>query len=108
MQYFAMHKLEHANIVVKTYSNERLSTLGKFKVNVKYGDKDYSDLTLYVIQGNGVNLLGRNWLQFITLNWAEIFRIRNGVNDTSCKNVRSNTVIWYKNMQQYSVNNWEQ
>ena len=92
-KYFAMHKLEHANIVVKTYSNERLSTLGKFKVNVKYGDKDYSDLTLYVIQGNGVNLLGRNWLQFITLNWAEIFRIRNGVNDTSCKNVRSNTAL---------------
>ena len=60
--YFGSYELNNTDIVVKTYSNQRLNMLGKFSVNVKYEGKTWPKLVLYVIQGNGVNSLGRNWL----------------------------------------------
>ena len=37
-------------------------------VNVKYG-RQQNQLPVYVVKGNRPSLLGRNWLQKITLNW---------------------------------------
>ena len=63
-------KLLPTNIKVKTYSNEPLYVLGKLKVkvNVKF------TLYIYVIDGNGPSLLGRDWLNVIKLNWNDIFK----------------------------------
>ena len=36
---FTSYKLGKADLVVKTYSNQRLHVLGKFNVQVKYEDK---------------------------------------------------------------------
>ena len=40
-------------------------------VNVKYG-KQQHQLPVYVVNGNGPSLMGRNWLQKITLNWKSL------------------------------------
>ena len=47
--------------------------LGQLTVDVKYGDYE-GTLTLYVVEGKGPCLLGRdcNWLQYIRLDWANI------------------------------------
>ena len=45
--------------------------LGQMSVNVRYGD--YNGIhTLYVVKGSGPCLLGRDWLQNIQLDWANI------------------------------------
>ena len=91
--YFGSYELNNTDIVVKTYSNQRLNMLGKFSVNVKYEGKTWPKLVLYVIQGNGVNLLGRNWLFVIKLNWSNIFQHRNLNSNISCQNVKTNTAL---------------
>ena len=58
---------------VRTYANELLKVLGKLITNVSYDNKIYNRLPLYVINGSGVSLLGRNWIALMRLNWGNIF-----------------------------------
>ena len=48
-----------------------MPVLGQLTVNVRYGDYSGSH-TLYVVKGSGPCLLGRDWLQYIRLDWANI------------------------------------
>ena len=41
-------------------------------LTVRYQSQCVTGLSLIVVKGHGVNLLGRNWLRRITLNWSEI------------------------------------
>ena len=50
-------------------------------------------MTLYVIQGDGVNLLGRNWLYNIKLNWQNIFQNKKYESDKCCKSMKCNTTL---------------
>ena len=52
---------------------ETLKVLGKLIIDVSYENKIYNRLPLYVIKGSGVNLLGRNWMALMRLNWENIF-----------------------------------
>ena len=54
-----------------TYSGEQLKLAGQILVNVKYGRQQHQ-LPVYVVNGNGPSLMGRNWLQKITLNWKSL------------------------------------
>lgn len=54
-----------------TYSGEMLKVVGETEVLVSYGDQQ-AELLLVVVEGDGASLLGRNWLQHIRLNWAEV------------------------------------
>ena len=72
--YFQYEQLHNNNVVIKTYSNEKLDVLGKLVATVEYNNNHYDKLSLYVIKGNGVNLIGRDWLSIIRLNWDQIFR----------------------------------
>ena len=60
--YFQNLPLAGTKTEVWTYANEPLKVLGKLIIDVSYENKVYNRLPLYVIKGNGVNLLGRNWI----------------------------------------------
>ena len=49
-----------------------VKVLGKLIIDVSFENKIYNRLSLYVIKGSGVNLLGRNWMALMQLNWENI------------------------------------
>ena len=65
--------LTGTKIKVRTYANEPLKVLGKLIIDASYENKIYDRLPLYVIKGSGVNLLGRNWMILMRLNWENTF-----------------------------------
>lgn len=68
---FPKLKLKHTNVKLRTCTGERVTPLGKLKVNVKY-ENQRCNLELYVLRDGGVPLFGRQWLRHIHLNWHEI------------------------------------
>lgn len=72
---FKTKKLRKTDVILKTYSGEKLSPKGMLQVHVKYGEKT-QELPLYVVNGNGPPLLGRDWLTHMKLNWNEIKLLR--------------------------------
>ena len=44
-------------------------------VRVQY-EKQFKKLVLVVIAGDRPSLLGRNWLNHITLDWRKVFAVR--------------------------------
>ena len=72
---FPDEKLRSTNIVLKTYTNERMQVLGTLNVRVQYKDQ-LKKLVLVVIAGQGPSLFGRNWLNHINLQWKELFAVR--------------------------------
>ena len=65
---FSEVKLQRSDILLKSYTAERIPVLGQLNVHVHYGDQ-HARLVLLVVAGDGPSLLGRNWLH---LNWREI------------------------------------
>ena len=51
-------------ITVKTYTNENLNVIVRYKVNM------FTNFLLHVIVRNGVKNLGLNWLSELNLDWA--------------------------------------
>ena len=43
-------------------------------VKVKYGEKVFQDLKLYVTDTIGPPLFGRSWLNIIQLDWSQLFK----------------------------------
>ena len=66
--------LTGTKIKVQTYANKPLKVFGKLIIDVSYENKIYNRLPLYVIKGSDVNLLGRNWMALMRLNWENIFK----------------------------------
>ena len=50
---------------------------GEVLIPVKYQNHQHN-LPVLVVMSPGPNLLGRDWLQVITLNWNSIFSIQEG------------------------------
>ena len=67
-------KLQRSKSVLFTYSKEQLKLVGEVEVRVTYQNKCHK-LILKIIEGNGPTLLGRNWLQFIKLDWKNILNV---------------------------------
>ena len=68
---FSRVKLSVSPITLLTYSSEPLLVLGQFMVQVCYnGYSGTHPLTL--VQGKGSNLMERDWLRTIHLDWARI------------------------------------
>ena len=72
---FPREKLHPTKIILKTYTDDPLEVKEKLHMHVQYGDQK-EKLALVVVGGNGPSLLGRNWLKYIRLNWANIFAVR--------------------------------
>lgn len=70
-QKFSMCKLQPCEVSLKTYSSEPIALLGKFQVKVQCRDKT-EQLTLLVSKGKGPTLMGRNWIQFLNLDWSRV------------------------------------
>ena len=59
--------LEPSSRILRTYTGEQLNVLGVLKVNIQYQSQT-ADLELTVVEGSGPSLLGRDWLQVLTLD----------------------------------------
>jgi len=66
-------ELRSSKAVLSTYTGEKISVSGEVMVPVKYQDQQYF-LPAIVVKSPGPNLLGRDWLQVIKLNWQTIYR----------------------------------
>ena len=63
--------LSKPSVSLHTYTIPPIRVVGKADVPVQYGE--YSGtLRLYVVQGSGLTLLGRDWLSCIQLDWTSI------------------------------------
>lgn len=67
-------KLNVVNTVLCTYTGEFVTVVGECRLAVEYNGFKCSSPAV-VISGEGPCLMGRNWLQHISLNWSEIFHL---------------------------------
>ena len=64
-----------SNSALSTYTGEKIPVLGKVTLNMGYGTQDYK-LSALVLKGAGPNLMGRDWLRVIKINWKTIFKVK--------------------------------
>ena len=63
---------------LRTYSGDTIMPLGKVVLDVCY-QGDVCRLECLVVQGDGPNLLGRDWLQHIKLDWKQVYTLTNAI-----------------------------
>ena len=59
---------------LRTYSGHTIQPLGRTLLDVYHNDTQYQ-LYAPFVPGTGPNLLGRNWLSVLQLNWAKVHRV---------------------------------
>ena len=67
--------LLNTSAVLTTYTGEQMSLAGEIKVKVSYGKQMVDNFTLFVVEGDGPSLMGRDVLQKIKLDWSSICTI---------------------------------
>ena len=67
-------QLQPSTTRLKTFMGEVVKVLGTICIPVAY-DGQQHQLDLLVIPGSGPSLFGRNWLQHITLDWAQLHHV---------------------------------
>ena len=67
-------QLQPTDVQLKTYTGEVVQILGEAKVTVNYGEQT-QQLTVYVVNGNGPNLMGRDWLSSLKVSIGDIHRL---------------------------------
>ena len=82
----ALGPLLETKVVLSTYAGERIPTVGEALIAVKYEDQQH-DLKAIIVQGNGPNLLGRDWLQVIRLDWSQILHTSSPEPHLSLENI---------------------
>ena len=70
-EHYQDRPLQKSSLKLKTYTEDPLQVLGQMTVNVSYHIQQGS-YTLYVVRGSGPNLLGRDWLKHVRLDWRAI------------------------------------
>jgi len=63
--------LKPSQVTLQTYTAQPMKVLRELHVNVKYGKYDGIH-KLFVVEGSGPNLMGRNWLYYIQLDWQNL------------------------------------
>ena len=63
--------MKKSTMMLRTYTGENMDVRGEIEFDVWYGDQRKS-LPLVIVAGNGLTLLGRNWLHHIRLDWKEL------------------------------------
>lgn len=63
--------LKATNVKLHTYTKESLQVLGSIEIEVVYKEQK-RNLPLLIVAGNGPNLMGRNWLMELKLEWQEL------------------------------------
>ena len=67
----ALPPLTQSNVVLSTYTGEKIRPIGTVDVTVRYNCQQVT-VPLLVIPGQGPGLVGRNWLEKIKLNWSDL------------------------------------
>ncbi len=70
-------ELKSSKTILSTYKGEKIPVFGEVLIPVKYQNKQHN-LAAMAVKRPGPNLLGRDWLQVIKLNWNSIFNIQAG------------------------------
>lgn len=84
-------KLEDTNLRLQTYSGEKIEPKGKIQCNVKLNGQSRM-LDLYVVEGSGKALFGREWLHELKLDWTQIKAMKVENNEQYIK-TQVNTII---------------
>ena len=71
----ALGPLQTTKAALRTYTGERIPVLGAVMVTVEYEGKKKNLNALIVAGKNRPNLLGRDWLEQIRLDWSTIFHM---------------------------------
>ena len=66
--------LEHSDAQLWTYTGEAVEIMGTVTVQAKYGEQ-LLQLPVHVIDGDGPNLLGRDWLAKFKINLANVYNL---------------------------------
>ena len=77
--------LQKTPIKLRMYTGEHIVVLGAIKVNLRYQSQS-TEAPLVVVRGKGPNLLGRDILRHILLNWAEIHQLQTNAHKTLLEN----------------------
>ena len=64
----------HPRITLRIYTSERIQLLGELDVAVRY-DGQVAKLPILVVKENGPNLLGRDWVHKLKLDWTNICKV---------------------------------
>jgi hypothetical protein len=64
-------ELKESKVRLNTYTGEQVKVLGQVETSVKYEDQE-GVWPLLFITLKGPNLIGRNWLQKIKINWKNL------------------------------------
>ena len=66
--------LKQTDLKLCTYTGERLKMAGMLIVDVTHNGQT-KQLPLLVVEGKGPSLLGRDWLEKLTLDWRQIHQL---------------------------------
>lgn len=71
--------LRPSSVVLKTYLGEALEVIGEIRVEVNHHSQK-RQLPILVVKGSGPNLVGRDWLLKLKIDWASVNQVQeNGV-----------------------------
>ena len=71
---FPGRELKRTNTVLKTFSGEQLQPIGSADVKVQYKSQSVI-LPILVLEGEGPDLFGRNWLKHIRIEWQSMHQV---------------------------------
>ena len=74
--------LQATEVRLCSYSKQNIPVVGCCYVNIVYKGLEFTQLPLFIVAGPGPCLFGREWLNFIKLNWKEMLKINKVQNDS--------------------------
>ncbi|CAG2228036.1 unnamed protein product [Mytilus edulis] len=80
--YKSEFRIEPTSAKLRTYMGEQIPVIGRAIVNVNY-KKERAKLPLLIVKRKGPNLLGRDWLEKLQLDWKDIFSVVGSDNQSS-------------------------
>ncbi|CAG2227155.1 unnamed protein product [Mytilus edulis] len=73
-EYKSKFRIEPTSAKLRTYIGEQIPVIGRAIVNVNY-KKESGKLPLLIVKRKGPNLLGRDWLNKLQVDWKDIFSV---------------------------------
>ncbi|XP_063420560.1 uncharacterized protein K02A2.6-like [Mytilus trossulus] len=85
-EYKSKFRIEPTSAKLRTYMGDQIPVIGRTIVNVNY-KKESAKLPLLIVKRKGPNLLGRDWLNKLQLDWNDIFSVVGSDNQSRDLNV---------------------
>ena len=70
-----------SDVTLKSYTGQSITVLGKFEPSIKYNGQTVV-MPILIVKGDRPNLLGRDILGTITLDWANLFHVQHATSST--------------------------